>query len=86
MRDLLLIVVLLIMFGYGFILMKKLDTFLNENRKAISSENEKEEASLILLTTELSDTEIIHEIRRFSTKHENTKILICEDIDAISKK
>jgi len=86
MRDFLLVIVLLIMFGFGFIIMKKLDSFLEENRKAISYENEKEDVSLILLTTELSDTEIIHEIRQFSQKHENTKILICDDIDGINKK
>ena len=86
MRDFLLVIVLLILFGFGFIIMKKLDSFLEENRKAISSENEKEDVSLILLTTELSDSEIIHEIRQFSKKHENTKILICDDIDGINKK
>ena len=86
MRDLLLVIVLLMMFGIGFVIMKKIDYFLEENRKTLSSENEKEDVSLILLTAELSDTEIIHEIRRFSTKHENTKILICDDIDDIGKK
>ena len=86
MRDFLLVIVLLIMFGLGFIIMKKIDAFLEGNRKAISSENEKEDASLVLLTTELSDSEIIHEIRQFSTKHKNTKILICNDIDGINKK
>ena len=85
MRDFLLVIVLLIMFGFGFILMKKLDSFLEENRKAISSENEKENVSLICLTTELSDSEIIYEIRRFSAKHKNTKILICNDIDGLNK-
>lgn len=86
MRDFLLVIVLLIMYGFGFIIMKKIDSFLGENRKAISSENEKEDVSLIFLTTELNDTEIINEIRRFSTKHKSTKILICDDIDAIGKK
>ena len=86
MRVFLLVIVLLILFGFGFIIMKKLDSFLEENRKAISSENEKEDVSLILLTTELSDSEIIHEIRQFSKKHENTKILICNDVDEINKK
>ena len=39
------------------------------------------EPSRIMLTNDLSDEEIMDEIRRFRVKHENVKILVCDDID-----
>ena len=81
MREILLVFVLLVLFGLGYILMKKLDFFLVDNRKAIEKETEKVEPSRIMLTNDLSDEEIMDEIRRFRVKHENVKILVCDDID-----
>lgn len=81
MREVLLAIVLVAFWVYGYFLMKKLDCFLADNRKAIQTENEKIESSHIMLTNNLSDEEIMDEIRRFREKHENVKILICDDID-----
>ena len=63
MRELLLLVVLFITFGFGFFLMHKLDCFLEENRKMIQRETDIQEPSHVLLTEELSNEEINEEIR-----------------------
>ena len=51
------------LFGFGYILMGKLDRFLSENRKTIEEKSEKVEPSRIMLTNDLSDEEIMDEIR-----------------------
>lgn len=81
MKEVLLVIILVALFGFGYFLMKKLDYFLAENRKAIEREHEKVEPSCIMLTDELTDEEIIDEIRRFRMKHENVKMLVYDDID-----
>lgn len=85
MKEVLLVIVLVIIFGLGYVLMKKLDCFLVDNRKSIEKETEKVEPSRIMLTNDLSDEEIIDEIQRFRVKHKNVKILVCDDIDVIKE-
>lgn len=85
MRETLLVIMLALVFGLGYVLMKKLDWFLVDNRKAMEKETEEVEPSRIMLTNALSDEEIMDEIRRFRVKHENVTILVCEDIDGIQE-
>ncbi len=85
MQEVLLAITLCILFGLGYFFIKKLDYFLVENRKSIKTENKNCEPSYIVLTYDLSDEEIINEIRRFQLKHKNTKILVCNDIDVIKE-
>ena len=59
MAELLLIVSLLGIFAFGFYLMRRLDRFLEENRKALLKENESREPSEILLPQGLSESEIL---------------------------
>ncbi len=82
MREVLLVFVVLVLFGFGYILMGKLDRFLSENRKCIEEKSEKAEPSRIMLTNNLSDEEILNEIRQFCGNHENAKIVIFDDMDA----
>ena len=81
MREVLLVFAVLTLFGFGYILMGKLDRFLSENRKTIEEKSEKVEPSRIMLTNDLSDEDILDEIRQFCGKHENVKIVIYDDID-----
>lgn len=81
MREAILVIILFIMFGFGYILMYKLDCFIIDNYKSIEIGNEKTEPSCIMLTDNLSDEEIIKEIQKFRTKYKNIKILIYDDVD-----
>lgn len=74
--GLILVLVILIVFLYGFYLMKKLDRFLNENRKAMKKENEYCEPSCVMLTEMLTDEEMVEEIRRFRSNHEEIYVML----------
>ena len=82
MREVLLVLAVLLLFGYVYILMGKLDRFLSENRKSIEEKSGKTEPSRIMLTNDLSDEEILNEIRQFCVKHKNARIVILDDMDA----
>lgn len=81
MREVLLVLAVLLLFGYVYILMGKLDRFLSENRKSIEEKSGKTEPSRIMLTNDLSDEEILNEIRQFCVKHKNARIVIFDDMD-----
>ena len=78
MDELLLIVSLLAVFVFGFYLMRRLDRFLEENRKALLKENESCEPSEVLLPHGLSDSEILSEIRRFQETHGTVDIILSD--------
>lgn len=82
MREVLLVLAVLLLFGYVYILMGKLERFLSENRKSIEEKSGKTEPSRIMLTNDLSDEEILNEIRQFCVKHKNARIVIFDDMDA----
>ena len=82
MREVLLVLAVLLLFGYVYILLRKLDRFLSENRKSIEEKSGKTEPSRIMLTNDLSDEEILNEIRQFCVKHKNARIVIFDDMDA----
>lgn len=81
LRDIILILSVLGVFAFGYFVMRKLDKFLEKNRKAIEKENEKKEPSCVMLTEEMSDEEITEEIRRFREKHESTRIVLYDSSD-----
>lgn len=81
MREVLLVLAVLLLFGYVYILMGKLDRFLSENRRSIEEKSGKTEPSRIMLTNDLSDEEILNEIRQFCVKHKNARIVIFDDMD-----
>lgn len=80
-RDIALAISVLGVFVFGFFLMARLDKFLEENRKAIEKEEEKKEPSCVMLTEEMSDEEIVQEIRRFRETHEGTRIILYDSSD-----
>ncbi len=81
MKDILLILFVLGVFVLGYFLMARLDKFLDENRKAIEKENEKQEPSRVMLTEEMSNEEIAEEVQRFRKTHESTCIILYDSTD-----
>ncbi len=78
MRDILLFLSVMGVFAFGYFLMVRLDKLLVENRKTIRKGSEKKEPSSVMLTEEMSDEEIVEEVRRFRGKHEGTNIVLME--------
>ncbi len=81
-RDIALVVSVLGLFLFGYFLIARLDKFLDENRKAIEKENEKKEPSCVMLTEEMSDEEVITEVKRFRDKHAGARIVLYDSSDA----
>lgn len=78
MKDIILMVAVLVAFGFGYFLMIRLDRFLDENRTAIKSETQKNVPSCVMLTEELSEEELVEEIRCFRETHKDAYILLCD--------
>ena len=80
-RDIVLLIAVLGIFVFGYFLMGRLDKFLDENRKAIEKENEKREPTCVMLTEEMSDDEIVEEVKRFRDKHIGARIVLYDSLD-----
>ncbi len=80
-RDIILIISVLCVFVFGYFLMARLDKFLDENRKAIEKEEEKKEPSCVMLTEDMSDEDIVEEIKKFREAHEKTRIVLYDSSD-----
>ena len=78
MKDIILMAAVLGAFGFGYFLMIRLDRFLDENRNAIKSEMQKNLPSCVMLTEELSEEELVEEIRCFREAHKGAYILLCD--------
>ncbi len=81
MKEVLLIIIVLGAFVYGYFLMGRLDKFLEENRKAIEKESEKKEPSCVMLTEDVSEEELMEEVRRFRKKHKGAKVMLYDNTD-----
>ena len=80
-RDIILIISVLCVFVFGYFLMARLDKFLEENRKAIEKEEEKKEPSCVMLTEEMSDEDIVEEVKKFRETHKGTRIILYDSSD-----
>ena len=78
MKDIILIAAVLGAFGFGYFLMTRLDRFLGENRTTVKSATQKKVPSCVMLTEELSEEEIVEEIRCFREAHKGAYILLCD--------
>ena len=58
-QDIILIVTVLGVMGFGFFVMKRLDKFLDENRKRIEQEEKKKEPSCVMLTTDMYEYSLL---------------------------
>ena len=72
-RDIILVVAVLGVMVFGFFVMKRLDKFLDKNRKRSEQEEKKKEPSCVMLTTDMTDEELIKNIR---TYEKNAEMLI----------
>ena len=76
MREVFLILAVFAIFLFGFYIIKRMGDFWEENYDSIQKEKEVQEPSSIMLTDEMPEEELIREIRTFSRKHENVRILV----------
>ena len=78
MEDVILIIAVTAVMIFGFFIMKRLDVFLEENRKAIEKENQKKEIPLMFLDAE-NDERALSDIELFRQKHRNVRIVIYDE-------
>lgn len=76
MKYVLLTVAVLAFFAFGYFLMDRIDRFLCENQRAIQNEESDSKSSQILLSSDLTDDEILKEIHGFKKNHSKTGILL----------
>ena len=80
LRDILLAIIVLAVFVFGFFVMKRLDKFLNENYKTYFRENE-EKPTRIIHNENTSDEEILSDIKKVKEKGGKVKIVISNEDD-----
>ena len=82
-RDIILVVAVLGVMVFGFFVMKRLDKFLDENRKRIEQEKKEKEPSCVMLTTDMTDEELIKDIRTYEKKRGDAYITLYQDEDKL---
>ena len=82
-RDIILVVAVLGVMVFGFFVMKRLDKFLDENRKRIEQEKKEKEPRCIMLTTDMTDEELIKNIRTYEKQRGDTYITLYQDEDEL---
>ena len=82
-RDIILVVAVLGVMVFGFFVMKRLDKFLDENRKRIEQEEKEKEPSCVMLTTDMTDEELIKNIRTYEKQRGDAYITIYQDEDEL---
>ena len=82
-RDIILVVAVLGVMVFGFFVMKRLDKFLDENRKRIEQEEKEKEPSCVMLTTDMTDEELIKNIRTYEKNRGDAYITLYQDEDEL---
>lgn len=82
-RDIILVVSVLGVMVFGFFVMKRLDKFLDENRKRIEQEEKRKEPHCVMLTTDMTDDELVKRIRTYEKKHGDAHITLYQDEDEL---
>lgn len=75
MEDVILIIAVIAVMIFGFFIMKRLDVFLEENRKAIEKEQEEKYSQLEFIDAENYEN-TISEIENFKKRHKKVTIVI----------
>lgn len=78
MKDVIVIIAVTAVIVFGFFIMKRLDAFLEENRKAIEKENQKKEIPLMFLAAE-NNEKAISDIELFRQKHRDVRIVVYDE-------
>lgn len=76
MGDVILIIAVAAVMIFGFFIMKRIDVFLEENRKAIEEEQEERCSSPIEFIDMENDENMISEIENFKKSHKTVAIVI----------
>lgn len=82
-RDIILVVAVLGVMVFGFFVMKRLDKFLDENRKRIEQEEKEKEPRCVMLTTDMTDEELIKNIRTYEKQRGDAYITLYQDEDEL---
>ena len=82
-RDIILVVAVLGVMVFGFFVLKRLDKFLDENRKRIEQEEKEKEPSCVMLTTDMTDEELIKNIRTYEKQRGDAYITFYQDEDEL---
>ena len=82
-RDIILVVAVLGVMVFGFFVIKRLDKFLDENRKRIEQEEKEKEPSCVMLTTDMTDEELIKNIRTYEKQRGDAYITLYQDEDEL---
>ena len=82
-RDIILVVAVLGVMVFGLFVMKRLDKFLDENRKRIEQEEKEKEPRCIMLTTDMTDEELIKNIRTYKKQRGDAYITLYQDEDEL---
>ena len=82
-RDIILIVAVLGVMVFGFFVMKRLEKFLDENRKRIEQEEKEKKPRCIMLTTDMTDEELIKNIRTYEKQRGDAYITLYQDEDEL---
>ena len=85
-RDIILVVAVLGVMVFGFFVMKRLDKFLDENRKRIEQAEKEKEPSCVMLTTDMTDEELIKNIRTYEKQRGDAYITLYQDEDELYDK
>lgn len=80
MKDVIVIIAVTAVIVFGFFIMKRLDAFLEENRKTIEKEQEEQCSPLEFLDTENYES-MISEIEIFKEKHKKIAVVILNEED-----
>ncbi|MDD7180284.1 MAG: hypothetical protein SPF67_00120 [Eubacteriales bacterium] len=80
MKDVIVIIAVTAVIVCGFFIMKRLDAFLEENRKAIEKKQEEQCSPLEFLDTENYES-MISEIEIFKEKHKKIAVVILDEED-----
>ncbi|MCI7345356.1 MAG: hypothetical protein MSH38_03390 [Eubacterium sp.] len=80
MKDVIVIIAVTAVIVFGFFIMKRLDAFLEENRKAIEKKQEEQCSPLEFLDTENYES-MISEIEIFKEKHKKIAVVILDEED-----
>ena len=78
-RDIILVVSVLTVMVFGFFIMKRLDKFLDENRKRIEQKKKEKTPSCVMLTTDMTDEELVKNIRTYEKQHGDAYITLYQD-------
>ena len=87
MEQGILAIVILCMFGFGFYIVNKVDQFLDKIQENAKYKPKEEQYSLkILFPDDLSDEELLREVRECKSKYIETEIIIFDGQSESTKK